>query len=186
VRTIVSLLGLFYFMEFLEKDLEEIIYTSERGELFDRGLSILGKLYRQFKVGNYGIADLIELQRPLYHTYFKKHEKGVIYIYELKLNNVSPSSFLQAVRYAKGVHSYLNKRGIAHLFDIEIVLIGNKVDLESSFVYLADLFMKHEGFKFVGDDIDTYLSIYGYKYSVSGITFQRHVDYTLINDGFSV
>ena len=31
VRPITSALGLFHFMEFLEKDLEEIIYTSERG-----------------------------------------------------------------------------------------------------------------------------------------------------------
>ena len=53
-------------MKFLENDLEEIIYTSGRDVLEQRGLTINGKLLRQVKIGNYGIADLIEFQRPFY------------------------------------------------------------------------------------------------------------------------
>lgn len=52
-------------MEFLEKkDLEDIIweaYQSEYGkyELFNKGLSISGKMYRQVNLGDYGILDLM-------------------------------------------------------------------------------------------------------------------------------
>jgi hypothetical protein len=171
-------------MNFLEKDLEEIIFTSDRSELSQRGLCLDGTLLRQVRIGNYGIADLIEIKRPMYHQYFKKHEKGLISIYELKLDKASPSSFLQAVRYAKGVHSYLGKKELWKLFDIEIVLIGKRVDTQSSFVYLSDLFGRDMCNKFIGDDISTFVSIYNYKYDVNGLMFNQHFGYRQKNEGF--
>ena len=53
-------------MKFLEKDLEQIIFESGRDSLRERGLSISGKLLRQLRIGNYGIADLVEFVRPQY------------------------------------------------------------------------------------------------------------------------
>ena len=45
-------------MTFLEKDLEQIIFETPKEKLQEKGLVIKGKLLRQIKIGNYGIADL--------------------------------------------------------------------------------------------------------------------------------
>lgn len=68
-------------MEFLEKDLEDIIweaYQSEYGkyELFNKGLAISGKMYRQVNLGDYGILDLM--------TVSINPKDVIISIYELK------------------------------------------------------------------------------------------------------
>ena len=70
-------------MKFFEKDLEEIIYLSDKDKLSDRGLYLNGKLKRQLRIGNYGVADLIEYKRPYYHPYEKCFMKGTINILEL-------------------------------------------------------------------------------------------------------
>ena len=50
-------------MKFLEKDLEEIIFETSNKELNERGLFVYGKKYRQLRIGNYGVADLVVVDR---------------------------------------------------------------------------------------------------------------------------
>jgi hypothetical protein len=71
-------------MDFLEKDLEEIIFNANLSELEERGLRMELQRKRQFRIGNYGIADIVGFERPYYHTHFKNHRKGSITVYELK------------------------------------------------------------------------------------------------------
>lgn len=53
-------------MDFLEKDLEDIIWNASqtdigREELKKRGLEIHGKMYRQVNLGDYGRCDLLTI-----------------------------------------------------------------------------------------------------------------------------
>jgi hypothetical protein len=50
-------------MNFLEKNLEDIIFETHENKLRDRGLEISGKKLRQLRIGNYGIADMITYTR---------------------------------------------------------------------------------------------------------------------------
>lgn len=173
-------------MEFLEKDLEEIIFNADKDKLAERGLYISGKLFRQFKIGNYGIADLLTYQRPFIDRDIPIDApltRGTISVIELKKDTISVSSFLQALRYAKGVRSFLKKRGKAELYDIKIILIGKRLDLESSFVYLTD-FLTYKSDYESGYDSSLVLELYTYSYGIDGIGFNEHANYSLKNEGF--
>lgn len=168
-------------MRFLEQDLEEIIYTADRAELSDRGLGIEGKLYRQVKIGNYGIADLISIERiPAYAPDGAYEEDGrlIVTIYELKKEKISVSTFLQALRYARGVERYFNFKGYNFDFELKISLIGKKLDTESSFCYLPE-FMKEAESGNWGT-----LELITYNYGIAGISFNNHRGFCLINEGF--
>jgi len=154
-------------MKFLEKDLEEIIYLSGIDELRERGLEINGKLMRQVRIGNYGIADLITLERPAYGGL------GKITIYELKKDKISISAFLQAVGYARGVQRLLEIRNQLDNFQIAIRLIGNDIDTSGNFCLLSDL---------ISGDLFS-LEFYQYKYEVDGIYFECMYNYYLTNEG---
>jgi hypothetical protein len=165
----------FYVMTFLEKDLEQIIYESGRDLLEEKGLSIEGKLYRQLRIGNYGIADLVSVIRPVYdwdinckRTIFIP---GEITIYELKKEKIGISAFLQSLSYMRGIESYLNKRCKKHLFNISICLIGKEIDESGSFCYLSGL----EEFP---------INFMTYSYNINGIIFKRVDNFCLMNEGF--
>lgn len=168
-------------MKFLEKDLEQIIYESGIDAVNKKGLPINGKMLRQLKIGNYGIADLITFQRPFYETVpnaygttYKRREQGVITVYELKKDRVSIGAFLQAVRYTKGIRSYLEKRNKLHLYDIKIVLIGKEIDVDGAFCYLPEIL-----------NMETNLiEFYTYTFDIDGILFTEKMGYSLINEGF--
>jgi hypothetical protein len=168
-------------MNFLEKDLEEIIYTSGRDVLEEKGLPIKGKLRRQVKIGNYGIADLIEYYRPFYypdqHGVKNDFQKGTIFIYELKKDKISMSSFLQALGYAKGIDSYLRKRKKRHLYDICIRVIGRAIDTQSEFIYIPYM---------LSIDDDGYIEFFTYNFNINGIQFENNTsyDYKLDREGF--
>jgi hypothetical protein len=171
-------------MEFLEKDLEQIIYEASSDELQERGLYLGGKLYRQLRIGNYGIADLVEFRRPRVHDYFKHHKiKGLINVIELKKEKVGISAFLQALGYLKGIKRYLEKRDMHFNYNYSITLIGSEVDSNSTFIYLPDMFYMD-----TEKDIDHFpdfeLSLYKYKYKLDGIHFEIVEGYKLINEGF--
>ena len=136
-------------MEFLEKDLEQIIFEANEKELDNRGLYLRGKRFRQMKIGGYGIADLVYITRPHFNPYSKEMMKGVISVIELKQNTITVSAFLQAVRYVRGVQRFLelNQPNLDGSFDFEIILIGSKIDMDSSIVFLPDIFNNdREGF----------------------------------------
>lgn len=173
-------------MNFLEKDLEEIIYNADREKLSERGLYISATeiLKRQLKIGNYGIADLVSFKRPYFHKYLKETCKGSISVYELKKDRISISTFLQAVNYLHGIKRYLEKKGISENYDYNIVLIGKEFDDNSSFVYLPEIL---NTFSYI-DNIDRpcifNLNLYTYSYDIDGLKFNEISGYKLVNEGF--
>jgi len=160
-------------MKFLEKDLETIIYESGMDLLDKRGLSIEGKLLRQVKIGNYGIADLISYTRPYYKDK-KLFFPGQVTIIELKKEKIGISSFLQSLNYVKGVINYLENKNVSHLFDINIKLIGKELDTQGSFCFITDL-LNVQG---CGQ-----IDFYTYDFKIDGINFKLESNYDLKNNG---
>ena len=148
-------------MDFLEKNLEDIIFETENKLLRERGLFISGKKLRQITIGNYGRSDIITVSR-----YYGELE---ITIFELKSKELTWAAYHQAIRYAKGVERYLLKRNFPN-FTMNIVLIGSSIEKNSDFVYITDL--------------NPRVNIVTYKYGFDGIQFDYHRDYKLTNEGF--
>lgn len=168
-------------MTFLEKDLEEILFTSDRNFLKERGLHLPSILSRQVRIGNYGVADMVGYTRENGNFNSEKHRicyRPMVSIFELKQNKISVSTFLQAIRYAKGVKRYLSQRNYKLHNDliIQVVLIGRQIDNFSSFVYLPDIINS--------DSFD--LKFYTYDYHVDGIKFESHNYYSLTQEGFKL
>jgi hypothetical protein len=172
-------------MEFFEKDLEEIIFLSDKEELSERGLFIEGNLKRQLRIGHYGIADLVETKRPRVLT-GGGFKKGLITVYELKNNKIGVSTFFQALNYLKGIQSYIRLRGFEGFFNYKIILIGRHFDRDSSFCYLPEIFPKPEIHYESCYDNRTYVELYTYSYSLLGINFKEVRDYDLIDNGFKI
>jgi hypothetical protein len=176
-------MGFFYVMSFIEKDLEEIIYTSGRDVLEERGLLIEGELRRQVKIGNYGIADLISITKPFYYIGRNgQHElqMGCITIYELKKEKIGISAFLQVLSYVKGIQSYLEKRQKQHLFYTSIVLVGKSIDTSGTFCYIPDIFELSSSNSF---DYGT-INFYTYNYQIDGLYFKSEKNYDIVKQGF--
>ena len=173
-------------MKFLEKDLEQIIYTSGMDVLEKRGLSISGKLLRQVKIGNYGIADLIEFKRPCYDGPGKKYFiPGRIIIYELKKEQIGISAFFQSLYYAKGIREYLKFKNKHRQYIIDVVLIGKSLDTKGSFCFVENML------SIQNDYYDNYLGIengtiqfYTYDYDIDGLYFKEQFDFNIKNKGF--
>jgi len=168
-------------MNFLERDLEEIIENADREALSERGLYVHGKMYRQLRIGNYGVADLVTFNRVVKDPVYPSDiiTPACITVYELKKDKVGISAFLQAVGYLKGIKRYLDFRG----FDYEdiqfrIVLIGSSIDTESTFSYLSDLLPINEYFY-------SFLSVYKYSIELEGLTFEEQSSYKLTKEGFT-
>jgi hypothetical protein len=177
-------------MNFLEKDLEQIIYEADKELLAEKGLRVNGKLLRQVRIGNYGIADLVSIQRPYQDTVFEYQEKGLITIYELKKDNISVSAFLQAIGYAKGIMRWMQQhpKKIKCLnienYDINIVLIGKNIDKSSEFIFLNDLLdSSHLGYTYIQKPF-LCVEMFTYEYDINGIYFKQHIGYKKTNEGF--
>ena len=186
-RTWAFVQGFFYVMKFLEKDLEQIIFESGRDSLRERGLSITGKLFRQLRIGNYGIADLVEFNRPTYEAPNREFfVPGRITIYELKKEQIGIAAFLQSLNYLKGIQRYLEIRGKEEMYIVDLVIIGKELDTTGSFCFIPSLL----GVKNDYYDLDSNLSeegtisFYTYKYDIDGLKFQTFSFYQLINEGF--
>lgn len=158
-------------MKFLEKDLEDIIWESNKEKLSERGLTINGKLFRQVRIGNYGIVDLIEFIKPEYNEN-KKHYKGRIIIYELKKDNISVSSFFQAINYKRGIQRYLLEKNLTGKYIVSIRLIGKHIDDNSSLIYLPE----------TCSDV----SLFKYEYGIEGLKFDSIYGYKLKEEGFKI
>lgn len=171
-------------MDFLEKDLEEIIFNTDSQTLYNRGLYVFGKRKRQLKIGQYGIADMITLKRPCLHPYLNFPVKGVVTVYEFKKDTINVSAFLQAVRYLKGIQRYLEKRNKNHLYDYEICLVGKSIDLNSSFSYLTDIVSSNIGETPMHFDSRFSLSVYTYSYDIDGLMFTQEYNYKQSSEGF--
>lgn len=150
-------------MKFLEKDLEQIIFESDKSQLAERGLGITGTIKRQLRIGNYGVADLIEFKRGYDSLY--------VTIYELKQHEVNIHTLMQAIRYARGITDYIkNSRNKKFKVYCRFVLIGSSVS-DSDFMYIPDLLGQ--------------VQVYTYSYKFSGIYFNPLGSYTLKNNGFN-
>lgn len=179
-------------MDFLEKDLEQIIYESDKDKLSERGLHLYGKLLRQVRIGNYGIADLICVNRPSHlkacGTAFDQnksvHFKGTIDVIELKKDRISPSTFFQVLNYVKGIQDYLKHRNLSHLYNYNITMIGRDVDLNSSFSYLGDIFYNDFWMTDLISEPLININLYTYSYNVDGLLFKEISGYSLIDKGF--
>lgn len=165
-------------MNFLEKDLEEIIYTTNREILKERGLEIKGKLYRQLRIGNYGIADLVsvEKQTGINNGKFEGHYFNIT-IYELKKDKIGISAFLQAMSYLKGISDYVDEFYPDATFSYNIVLIGRSVDKYSSFLYMPDFI-----YNVCGDNLVQNITC---EFGIDGIEFKEHYGYSLSEKGFT-
>ena len=174
-------------MKFLEKDLEEIIYNtylSSPEKLRKKNLYMHGSIKRQLKIGNYGILDLLTINREYEHEVepFWNAEKCileykevitpvlVLTVYELKKEKVGISAFLQCYGYIKGLKDWFEEHKPTIKVRFESVLIGKELDTSGSFCYLPELI--HE------------LEVYTYSYDVDGLNFKNEVGYKLINKGF--
>lgn len=155
-------------MDFVEKDLEEIIFNSDLSKLRQRGLNLHGKLKRQLHIGKYGIADLVCFKR----TYLEGSCIPVlkITVIELKPNNISLSAMMQAVGYARGIQDYLEHHKCELEYSIDIMLIGKTIDKKSNLTFLPSIFEN--------------LSFYTYKYGIDGLIFDSIENYFLTNKGW--
>lgn len=165
-------------MEFFEKDLETIIWESNNKKLQEKGLLISGKKFRQLKIGNYGIADLITVEKCNYELN-KSRPYLNITVYELKKEKAGISAFLQAVRYCKGIKTYLEQYKPNINFNLNIVLCSKKIDIESDYIYLCDLIS-------ISKETNLLNSIenYSFRFNIDGIEFINESNYNLTNKGF--
>ena len=145
-------------MDFLEKDLEDIIWKAAqtdvgREELKRRGLEMYGKIYRQVNLGGYGRCDLLTISID---------DKNVcVHIYELKKEELSTSTLEQVLRYKRAVLDILLGKLHNHQVSIECTIIGRSTNayLErvlsaievDSLIYRYDIngLFFDEGWKFI-------------------------------------
>jgi hypothetical protein len=167
--------------KFYEKDLEEIIYNASDEQLSNAGLCTWGsKRFRQLRIGNYGIADLVMAVRA--KTVFSNESFLQITIYELKQEKVGVGAFLQSIGYAKGIQRYLKKRGISD-YIINIILIGSEIDITGNLCFIPSLFFTdndmNANFEYINN-----ISFLTYNYEFDGISFKSDHDFKLTNEGF--
>lgn len=167
-------------MNFLEKDLEDIIFNTDNEKLCSRGLFIGGKKIRQPRIGNYGIADIISY-RKIYLP-FARYSFLKIDVWELKKEEINTNTLLQAVRYCKGIKRYLEKYRDFQYFNLNINLIGKHINTNETFIYLTDLIGSDDELE-CSQNLNE-ISLYTYEYNFDGIFFKREHGYCLTNEGF--
>ena len=167
-------------MKFLEKDLEEIIYKSNKADLYKRGIEVRGNVKRQFKIGNYGIADIVTFNRDYDEYMYSAHSKYSpfleVTVYELKKDKIGISAFLQALGYLHGIKRFFQKRDVNYDIKYKIVLVGKTIDTFSTYVYLTDFLIDNNSF---------IVENYTYQYDIDGIKFKNECNYKLTNEGFN-
>lgn len=166
-------------MKFLEKDLEQIIFETQKETLEERGLYAKGKMYRQLRIGNYGVADLVTFERMMPCGMTKDgiyiRDKHLLTVFELKKEKLSVSGMLQGMKYVHGIKTYLEHRGIdLRDFSFRLVLIGKSVDTSGSFCFLPD-YLYGDTFTF---------EMYTYNFDIDGLIFKDVSGYNLVNKGF--
>lgn len=163
-------------MKFLEKDLEDLIFSTDNEILDERGLNIEGLKIRQVNLGSYGIADLITVNKFTDVTDSGVYHFFIITVFELKKSNIDLNAYSQLVRYMKGVDHYLNDRRDFlgnhddYNFTIKGVLIGSNVS--EDVIYLPDFNSK--------------IKNYTYTYNFNGLFFKEEYNYRLTKPNFNL
>jgi hypothetical protein len=147
-------------LNFLEKDLETIIYEAGASAIRERGLlsAHSGSMFRQVQLNRYGIADLV-------NVWLDAHGGINVTVFELKQDKVDVDAFLQAVRYVRGIQTLLEDYIPDRVIKYHMVLVGRKVDTKGPFSYLTDVVNN--------------LTVYTYDYQLDGIYFKKESNYTL-------
>lgn len=148
-------------MDFLEKDLEQIVFEQLKSldgckKLRSLGLPVAYNpfVFRQPRIGDYGVADIVSFNR----------EHKLITIYELKNKSIDMRTLLQAGRYLKGIKRFIEHRGYNSCdYSIDIVLIGRYLSTDD-WVYLFDGIVENT-------------HVFTYDYSISGIKFNNAAPY---------
>lgn len=148
-------------MEFIERDLEEIIYFAYKNEesrdmIIDRGLDIHGEMLRQLDLGGYGKADLVTMSFEDPDGCFL-----LVNVIELKKDLIDHKALSQACRYVKGLKRYFEKNSKFDKLSVsyKITLIGKSISHSDDFVYLYN-------------ECYNFCDIYTYKYWFDGIHFE--------------
>jgi hypothetical protein len=167
-------------MEFLEKDLEQIIWESDNELLQQKGLNINGIKKRQLRIGNYGISDIVTFEKK--YTFDHYNETYLPYldisIFELKKDKVGIGAFLQSLKYCKGIKTYLKTKKPNIPFKLNVILASKEVDKNGDFIYLTDLINSDE-YGYINN-----IDFYSFKYDINGIEFKNECNYDLIHSGF--
>lgn len=160
-------------MNISEKMIEDLIHNAIEGgkqfELVKRGFCSISQydlFLRQVDLGSYGRLDLVGMSYLKNDQYkglgYRRINVGVI---EIKKGEVNINTFLQAIRYCKGIERVLKNFKLKGNFTIS--LVGTSV-CHSDFIYLPDFLPQ--------------LSIYTVSLDLeNGITFNVHKEYSLTN-----
>lgn len=140
-------------MDFLEKDLETILYETPQELVRDRGLGIFNydQIFRQVQIGNYGIADII--------TVSTTSKWSNIMIYELKNKLVNTAAFWQLIRYMRGIEWFIEQGNLRERFSVYGVLVGRDMDMTGELCYIPE--------------VTNNIKIYTYDYKMTGMNFSR-------------
>jgi len=167
-------------MEFLEKDLEQIICEADNDLLQEKGLYVNGIKKRQLRIGNYRIADIVMFNRT--YDYDFTDNKYIPYleitILELKKEKVGIGAFLQSLKYCKGIKTFFELKKPNIKFKMNIVLASKEVDKNGDFIFLTDL-ISNDSYGFINN-----IDLYSFKYDINGIIFKKECEYNLIHKGF--
>lgn len=159
-------------MNFLEKDLEDIIFETPNETLQNRELVISGRKLRQVRIGNYGMADLITYERQ--EKWDASGQRDLPYldvtVFELKKDNINDNTFWQGIRYLRGIDRYLKYRSVSN-YQLNLTLIGKDICPNSTFVYMPCFF-------------DGAFQIYTYDFRIDGLYFDLEDGYKLIHEGW--
>ena len=160
---------------FLEKNLEDIIFESDRNELFNMGLSISGELFRQFNLGKYGIADLVMYTKNEYDDEDKSpyNAEYSVTVFELKKGKIDFNALIQAFRYVVGLIFYNKEHYKDNTFQYKISLVGSKIDISEEFLYLPDLISYDYADPNMEINKIVEIEFIKYSYDLGGINFEN-------------
>lgn len=163
---------------FLEKNLEDIIFESDRTDLLERGIDVEGQLFRQYRLGKYGIADLIGFKEVKYDSYIQSDSavEYIVTIYELKRGKIDFNTFMQAIRYVYGFICYAKINYKRTNFQFRIVLIGSEIENKDEFINIPNIFVPKY---LIREDLNKIIDIefYTYSYNINGILFSKIENY---------
>lgn len=177
-------------MKFLERDLEDIIFNTDNNLLNNKGLLINGIKKRQVRIGNYGIADLITISKRYYEVCNNGDVTTIpcleVTIFELKRNKLDTIAFIQALRYVRGIKSYIEKKDFKFKVFYKISLVGKEIDnINNDFVYLTDLVGdKEDILEYSTDGLLNCIDFFTYSLDINGLSFNKHSDFKLRKEGF--
>lgn len=161
-------------MNFLEKDLEDIIHDGFMGDLlWDRGFHVSPKGYilRQVHLGAYGVADIVIFGITPKET--KNGERDYILdinVIELKRDIINTGTIIQSLKYRQGITDFVEKNygliasklGRCNLIQdkINVTLVGRSIEDTVEF-------------KSAFSQLFSFLTVYTYSYEIDGMHFYR-------------